>query len=194
MLSIDRSTPPRLRHLIYALHHAAGIASAVSSAPLLRASWGTLLSLPLFGVVLPGRVYRSGSPRTALHYRHVLELGVRTMICVRYGGPSAALREFAERNGLVLRVYDLDHDGGFDLEAALTATQAALDPVAQPVLVCCDGGRHHAGIVVALLRLQMGRSLEDALAEYLTSAAPSPFADNVLFIVRAAREAYALPL
>ena len=42
-----------------------------------------------------------------------------------------------------------------------------------------------AGIVVALLRLVTGHSLEKALTEYYSFAAPSPYADNVLFIARA---------
>jgi protein tyrosine/serine phosphatase len=150
------------------------------------------LNLPWFGVVVPGRVYRSGSPRAAAHFQHVLDLGIKTLICVRYGGPSRQLREFAAVHGLALHVYDLDHDGSYDLPAASGAAKAALDPAAQPTLVCCDGGRHHAGVVVALLRLESGYSLEQAIAEYLSFAAPSPFADNVLFIVRAAQELHAL--
>jgi protein tyrosine/serine phosphatase len=73
-----------------------------------------------------------------------------------------------------------------DLGAAWRAARAALDARAQPALVCCDGGRHHAGMVVALLRLETGHSLEAALSEYYSFAAPSPFADNVLFIARSA--------
>lgn len=122
----------------------------------------------------------------------MLDLGIKTLVCVRFGGPSRQLRELAADHGLELCVYDLDHDGSYDLDAASRATKAALDPGAQPALICCDGGRHHAGVVVALLRLETGHSLEETIAEYLSFAAPSPFADNLLFIVRAAQHLYAL--
>jgi hypothetical protein len=62
MISIDRATPRPLRHAIYAMHHATRIARGVATAPWLRSSWGLILNLPSFGVVVPGRVYRSGSP------------------------------------------------------------------------------------------------------------------------------------
>jgi protein tyrosine/serine phosphatase len=116
----------------------------------------------------------------------VLDLGIKTLICVRNGGPDRQLREFAAAHQLNLHSYDLDRAGCFDHDATSAAAKTALDPAAQPALVCCDGGRHHVGIVVALLRLQTGHCLESALAEYFSYAAPSPYPDNVLFIVRAA--------
>jgi protein tyrosine/serine phosphatase len=194
MVSIDRATPAVLRHVIYGLHHATDIARGVVTAPWSRSSWGLILNLPRFGVVVPGRVYRSGSPRSTPHFRHILELRLKTLLCVRYGGPSRTLRAFAADHGLELLHFDLDRAGSYDLDAASRAVRAALDPSAQPALVCCDGGRHHAGMVVALLRLETGYSLEEALAEYFSFAAPSPFADNVLFIVRAAQQLYARAL
>ena len=188
MLQIDRGTPAAFRHLIYALHDVVRIARAVALAPRSRSSWGRLLNLRCFGVVISERVYRSGSPRTAAHFQHVLELGIKTVICVRRGGPSRELREFAASHQIELRMHDLvAHEGHCDLNAASRAAKAALDHSAQPVLVCCDGGRHHAGMVVALLRLETGQSLEQALSEYYSCAAPSPYEDNVLFIVRAAQ-------
>ncbi len=178
--------------MIYALHHATRIARGIAMEPWRRSSWGLLLNLPCFAVVLPGRVYRAGSPRAAAHYRQVLDLGIKTLLCVRYGGPSLELREFAAEHGIELRCYDLNRGGQYDLEAAQRAAYDALDPALHPALICCEGGRHHAGMVVALLRLSTGYSLEEALAEYISFAAPSPFADNVLFIVRAARQLPAL--
>ena len=174
MVTIDRATPRALRNMIYALHHATRIALGVATEPWLRSSWGLLLNLPCFAVVVPGRVYRAGSPRAAAHYRQVLDLGIKTLVCVRYRGPSRELREFAADNGIDLHVYELNRGGRYDLNAAQSAADLALDPAAQPALICCEGGRHHAGMVVALLRLATGHSLEDAIAEYISFAAPSP--------------------
>jgi protein tyrosine/serine phosphatase len=188
MVQVDRGTPAALKHLIYALHDATGIVRAVTVSPRSRSSWGRILNLPRFGAVIPERVYRSGAPRAAAHFRHVLELGIKTVICVRRGGPGPELRELAAVHGIELRVYDLAPNGQLDLDVASRAAKAALDPRVQPALVCCDGGRHHAGMVSALLRIETGHSLEAALAEYYSFAEPSPLADNVLFIVRAARD------
>jgi hypothetical protein len=174
--------------MIYALHHVTHIARSVAAAPWSRSSWGLILNMPSLGEVVPGRVYRAGSPRAAAHFQQVRALGIKTIICVRYGGPSQQLREFAAANAIKLRVYDLRRGRDYDLDAAWGAATATRASAAQPVLICCDGGRHHAGIVVALLRLQMGCSLEQALAEYYSFASPSPFPDNVLAIVRAARD------
>jgi len=187
MLSVNRATPNVLRHLIYALHHVSGIARDVTTAPWLRSSWGLLLNLPRFGIVEPGRVYRSGSARTAVHFRQILDLRIKTIICVRRGGPDQSLVDFAREHAIRLCVYDLDHDGRYDVTAATLAARTALDSSAQPALVCCEGGRHHAGVVVALIRVSAGRSLDAAITEYYAYAAPSPFPDNVAFIVRAAQ-------
>ncbi|MEI9937327.1 MAG: hypothetical protein WDO69_08875 [Pseudomonadota bacterium] len=193
MLQFERGAPAALRHLIYALHDGTRIARAVAQAPRSRASWGRILNLSHFGEVVPKRVYRSGSPRTAAHARHVRELGIKTILCVRRGGPNRELLELAAAHRIEVRVYDLVQNGHHDRDTALRAARDALDPRAQPALVCCDGGRHHAGLVIALLRLETGYSLEEALDEYYSFAAPSPFADNVLFIVRAQGKRATLP-
>lgn len=191
MLHIERGTPAVVRHLVYGLHNVARILRAVAAAPRARASWGRILNLPAFGTVVAGSVYRSGAPRAAVHFQHMLALNIKTVICVRRGGPGPELRELTAAYGMDLRVFDLVSGGGCDLNGVLCAARAALDPGTQPALVCCEGGRHHAGMVVALLRLQTGYTLEEALAEYYSFAAPSPYEDNVLFIVRAARDLFA---
>ena len=180
--ALDRVTPKSLRRALYTLHHAASIARDVVRAPLSRASWGVLLNLPCFGVVQAGRIYRSGSPRAPCHFEHVLELGVRTLVCVRGGGATPSVREFAARRGLRLLEFDLGPDCAYDERAIARAAAAACDPALQPALVFCDGGRHRAGMVVAVIRLQQGQLLHAVLAEYYTFAEPWPFSDNVLCI------------
>ena len=100
VVTIGRTTPAAHRHVIYAWHHALRIARGVAAAPWSRSSWGIILNLPWFAVVVPGRVYRSGSPRAAAHFRHVLELGIKTLICVRYGGPSRQLSTLRRQRAL----------------------------------------------------------------------------------------------
>lgn len=141
-----------------------------------------LLNLPGFGVVQPGRVYRSGSPRAAPHFQHVVELGIKTLVSVRGGGATRAVRAFAVQRGLRLLEYDLGPDCAYDAHAIGDAAAAALDPAHQPALVFCDGGRHRAGMVVAVIRLRQGHALHVALGEYYAYAEPWPFSDNVLCI------------
>jgi protein tyrosine/serine phosphatase len=182
--ALDRTTSPSVRRAIYTLHHALRIVRRVLREPLARSSWGVLLNLPCFAVVEPGRIYRSGAPRAPRHYEHLLSLGVRTLVCVRGGGASAELRDFARTHGLRLREYDLGPDCAYDDHAVAGAAAAALDAAQQPALIFCDGGRHRAGMVVAMVRLRQGHSLDTALAEYYACAEPWPFEDNVLFIAR----------
>lgn len=180
--ALDRVTPKSLRRAFYTLHHAASIARNVVRAPLARASWGVLLNLPSFGVVEPAELYRSGSPRAPCHFEHVLELGVRTLVCVRGGGATPAVQSFAAQRGLRLIEYDLGPDCAYDEAAIRRAAAAALEPAHRPALVFCDGGRHRAGMVVAMIRLRQGHTLHTALSEYYAFAEPWPFSDNVLFI------------
>jgi protein tyrosine/serine phosphatase len=184
MTALDRATPKSLRRAFYTLHHAASIVRNVARAPLTRASWGVLLNLPSFGVVKPAAVYRSGAPRALCHFEHVLALGIRTLVCVRGGGATPAVQRFAAQYGLRVFEYDLGPDCAYDEAAICRAADTALDAAHWPALVFCDGGRHRAGMVVALIRMRQGRSLHAALAEYYAFAEPWPFSDNVLFIAK----------
>ena len=147
-----------------------------------------LLNLPCFGVVQPGRIYRAGSPRAPRHFDHVRELGIRTLVCVRGGGATRELRDFAAQLRTELIEFDLGPDRAYDVVAARDAARTALEARHQPALVFCDGGRHRAGMVVAMIRMQQGFSLHAALAEYYSYAEPWPFADNVLFIASSFRK------
>ncbi len=186
MALFDRAAPPWVRRTLYIFHTLATMARRVAQDPLERDAWRTLFELPQFGVVSPGRIYRAGEPRRAWHVQRLLELGVRTVVCVRGEGPGALLQRVA-RSGLVaLRVFDLGPADQCDRATLLSAARTALAPESQPVLVCCDGGRHRAGMTVACVRLLEGWSLDQALDEYYRFAEPWPFADNVLAIARCA--------
>ncbi|HMJ11026.1 MAG TPA: hypothetical protein VK524_06440, partial [Polyangiaceae bacterium] len=140
--ALDRATPPALRRAIYTLHHAVSILRDVARQPLSRDSWGVLLNLPCFGVVQPGRIYRAGSPRAPRHFDHVRELGIRTLVCVRGGGATRELRDFAAQLRTELIEFDLGPDRAYDVVAARDAARTALEARHQPALVFCDGGRH----------------------------------------------------
>jgi protein tyrosine/serine phosphatase len=185
----DYSASKGFRRAVYIAHDVVCVAYAVASKPLERASWSMLLDLPHFGVIDAGRVYRSGLPRTRAHFDQVLSLGIRTLICVRVGGATPELEAFARQNGIRLLDMDVGPDPQYDLGRARRAAEAALDPKHQPVLIHCGGGRHRAGMVVALTRLAKGWSLANVLGEYLHFAQPWPFAENVAFIVSAAQTA-----
>src|SRR6478735_11922643 len=157
---LDRSASPGFRRAVYAAHDVVSIARAVAAHPLERASWGRLLNLPRFSEVVPGRVYRSGLPRTRAHFDRVLALGIRTLVCVRGGGATLDLKAFARKNGIRLLEIELGPDLEYDVGRAQRAAEAALAPENQPALIHCDGGRHRAGMVVALARLSLGWSLE----------------------------------
>lgn len=176
--------PPRPARLaLYALHDACHLARRIARDPARRDSWGRLLGLPNFGALIPGALYRSGAPRRRPDAWHLRELGVRTLICVRRGGPGGSTRRIAEQLGLRLEVFDLGGDQDYDLGSVEAAAAAALDARRAPALIHCDGGRHRAGMVSALVRRRQGWSLRSTVAEYCRYAAPAPFADNLDFII-----------
>lgn len=183
-LPIDLTMPVALRRALYVWHELATLVPSVLRSPLQRESWGRLLGLPRFAVVDRGRIYRSGEPSFRQHADHLARLGVRTIVCVKLGGPSLATREIARDLGIELLTFDLGPDGGYDLSAVEGAVEAAMDAARQPTLVHCSGGRHRSGMVAALVGHALGRSRHVLIDEYRSLAQPSPLKENLRLLRR----------
>jgi len=181
---ITRSTPKTIRFAHYSWNETVTTVRAILDNPFSRESFGRLLNLPRFGVLLPGRIFRSGEPTRRVHFRHVERLGVRTLLCLRDEGPSDDVAAFASSKGLSLRVFALGKPSQEDASAIIGAAQTALDHARQPALIYCDGGRHRAGMVSGIVRHLQGWSLGSIIEEYLQFAQPSPYADNIAAILR----------
>lgn len=124
-----------------------------------------------FGVVEPGRIYRSGrlTPLTLRRLRRRLKL--RTVIDLGaywHDSPrDRALEAAATRLGLTRhRCRGLKGDGTGNPNAYLHALRAMADPANHPVLIHCAAGADRTGAVVILYRVANGsETLEHAFEE-----------------------------
>jgi hypothetical protein len=177
----------RVRLAAYALWEVQRVGRGMLADPLRPAAWGMLFELPAFGVLEPGRIYRSGEPRLAAHFRRLEELGVRTVVSVKSAAPRPGYAAHLAAAGIAFRTFALGPNRVYDVRAMCRVLGTVVDPRRQPVLVHCDGGRHRAGMVCALVRVLQGWDVAAAVREYLDLAYPAPFPDNVEFVARCAR-------
>lgn len=124
-----------------------------------------------FGVVEPGRIYRSGrlTPWTLRRLRRRLKL--RTVIDLGaywHDSPrERSLEQAAARLGLTRhRCRGLKGDGTGNPNAYLHALRTIADPANHPVLIHCAAGAERTGAVVILYRVASGSvTLEKAFEE-----------------------------
>jgi protein tyrosine phosphatase (PTP) superfamily phosphohydrolase (DUF442 family) len=126
---------------------------------LLRTVWTN------FGVVIPGRLYRSNHPTPGGLARLVRRHGIRTVINLRGAsgnGSDALSREAAARLGVAFVDAPLSSGHAPSRERLLDLI-AALRGAAEPVLVHCKSGADRAGFAAGLFCLLHGGSAADAL-------------------------------
>jgi protein tyrosine/serine phosphatase len=128
---------------------------------LLRLVWSN------FGVVLPGRLYRSNHPPpwrlAALVRRH----GIRTLVNLRGpcgNGSDALSRAEAARLGLAFIDAPLSSGRAPQRNEVLTLVEA-FGAVAEPILVHCKSGADRAGFAAALFLLLEGETVASALRQ-----------------------------
>ncbi|MDP1662065.1 MAG: tyrosine-protein phosphatase [Phycisphaerales bacterium] len=135
-----------------------------------------------FGVVEPGKVYRTRRLTEQTPARVTRDNGIKTIVDFGAYSPDSPQEEteaaFAGHNGInrvVLRLYG---DGTGNPNAYVQALKIMNDPANQPVLVHCSAGSERTGIAVMLYRnIFQGVPLEEAEAiEFKHSAdRSSPF-------------------
>ncbi len=163
----------RSRAAAYVWYQTVAFATLLVKAPLSRESYRRLLEPWGLVELVPHAIYRSAEPR-APHFDHLKKLGIRTLVCVKRTLPRERTLSHAASDGLQVARIDLGADGKIDAQSIARALALITQPEHWPVLLHCDGGRHRTGIVTAALRHAQGWTLEAALAEYETCAAPAP--------------------
>lgn len=124
-----------------------------------------------FGVVAPGRLYRSGefTPRQLERLVRERRLG-RVLSLLDGDAPqSQAERRVAERLGVEWVNVPLHGDGSSDAAARRRIVEMLCDPNAPPTLVHCAAGVNRTGLAVGLYRInndgwEYDRVLEELLA------------------------------
>lgn len=109
-----------------------------------------------FGVVVEGRIYRSGRLTDTAMRSLVRDRHLRTIIDLGAFDPDspreAHTRELARQLGVRRIRLNLIGDGTGDPNDYVTALRIMTDPDAQPVLVQCGAGSERTGVAVMLYR------------------------------------------
>ena len=144
---------------------------ALSGAAALGWTWWPAGSCgPNFGIVEPGRIYRSGQPSPA-NLEQIRRLhGLKTVVNLRGLDADTDVKpeeQWCRREGVRLVTVGVTHHDMTPAQAEQILCVLG-DPACQPVLVHCHAGQRRTGMVVATYRmLAQGRSLEQARAEML---------------------------
>ena len=127
-------------------------------------------SLPNFGCVEPGVLYRSGQPDARALCLIQERCGIRTIVNLRSArkvtsDPDAREETaYARENGI--NFVNLPYNDGLPEGQVEKFLQLMKDPSRYPVLVHCAEGKERAGVMVAAYRICVnGWSAQDALAE-----------------------------
>jgi protein tyrosine/serine phosphatase len=123
-----------------------------------------------FGVVEPGRLYRSGGLTPAAMEKVITERGIRTIVDLGAFDKDPVGERLAHRTALAMgverRVFRLEGDGTGNPNAYVEALRIITDPAKQPVLVHCSAGAQRtSGCIVLYRQLVQGWSRERAMPE-----------------------------
>jgi protein tyrosine/serine phosphatase len=123
-----------------------------------------------FGVVEPGRLYRSGSLTESTlrqvsdeyHIKTVVDLGAYALEPER----ERAMQTCAQSLGINRHAFNLNGDGTGDPNIYVQALKLMADPANEPILVMCNAGAQRTGAAVLLYRhIIEGREFQKCYAE-----------------------------
>jgi protein tyrosine phosphatase (PTP) superfamily phosphohydrolase (DUF442 family) len=123
-----------------------------------------------FGIVQPGKIYRSGELTVASFHRVVEERGIRTVVDLgAYDKDPAGeerMRRAAQAVGITRFVLPLEGDATGNPNRYVQALRIINDPARQPVLVHCSAGTQRTGCLVMLQRhIVEGKSYHEVFHE-----------------------------
>lgn len=147
------------------------LAVAAAGAGLLAYWWVGRLPVR-FAAVEEGVLYRSGQPSGEQWVRLRDEVGIRTVIDLRFEGPDTPWvveeTSFCRDNGIEY-VRIMTATGGLTDPQQRQFLDIVADPARRPVLVHCELGKTRTGMAVATYRIKVqGWSYQQALAEWLS--------------------------
>jgi len=145
------------------------VAAFVAVAAAVTGGWYHYNHLPKrFGVVVPGRLYRSGRVAPAELATVARRYHIRTVLSLLDPDAPESVRErrVAQRLGLRWLNVPLRGDGSSTPADRARIEAILFDPQAAPILVHCAAGANRTGLAVGLYRIgKQGWTPEQVLAE-----------------------------
>ena len=144
---------------------------ALMAAMVLAVRWvRPWMVLDNFGVVEPGKIYRSGQPKPYQLEKLIREYDIRTVLNTREPEVREPLirgeQEICDRTGARMVRIQMPGDGRGTYEQYDEAVALLRDPTNLPALVHCARGSYRTGAVIASYRvLAQGWSEADAIRE-----------------------------
>ncbi|SUE63142.1 Protein tyrosine/serine phosphatase [Roseomonas gilardii subsp. rosea] len=171
------STPPLPLVLARARRHTQGVPKDPSTPAGRRAAWADSLlhdhsilriGWRNWGVVEPGRLYRSNHPQPWQLARAAHRFGLRSVVNLRGQrvecGSDALSREAAQRLGLAHYDAPFESRGAPHKDRILRLAEL-FGRIEEPVLIHCKSGADRTGLAAGLWLLLQGRSPEEAMAQ-----------------------------
>lgn len=152
-----------------------------------------------FGVVIPGKIYRSGELPPAALARVIRAHDIKTVIDFGAWEPGSAEERLSIRTmeslGVRRHLYWLEGDGSGDTTRYLEALRLMRDPSTHPILLHCGAGSERTGCVVILYRhyfqgIDVDRAIEEARTFGHKPARNTNFRKLVEYILEPVKHAY----
>ncbi|KAG4424498.1 hypothetical protein IFR04_002376 [Cadophora malorum] len=126
-----------------------------------------------FGVVVPGKIYRSSWPMIE-DFQYLETLQLRTVISLVKKDLTPDFKGFLKNNQIQHKVIDMPGTKKVDITQELMQSimEVVLDEANHPILIHCNHGKHRTGCAVGVIRHVARWDVEAILEEYRGYAEP----------------------
>ncbi|KAH7407686.1 tyrosine phosphatase family-domain-containing protein [Cadophora sp. MPI-SDFR-AT-0126] len=126
-----------------------------------------------FGVVVPGKIYRSSWPMVE-DFQYLQSLKLKTVLSLVKKDLTPEFKGFLKNNQIQHKVIDMPGTKKVDITQELMQSimEVVLDESNHPVLIHCNHGKHRTGCAVGVIRHVARWDVEAILEEYRGYAEP----------------------
>ncbi|KAL2073214.1 hypothetical protein VTL71DRAFT_10538 [Oculimacula yallundae] len=126
-----------------------------------------------FGVVLPGKIYRSSWPKND-DFAYLSSLRLKTVLSLVKNDFEPEFKDFLKLNQIEHKVIDMPGTKkvGITPELMQSIMEIVLDEANHPILIHCNHGKHRTGCAVGVIRHVARWGVEAIIEEYRGYAEP----------------------
>ncbi|CZT10661.1 related to SIW14 Protein involved in actin filament organization [Rhynchosporium agropyri] len=137
-----------------------------------------------FGVVLPGKIYRSSWP-TAEDFPYLSSLRLKTVLSLVQNDLDPEFAGFLKSNQIQHKVIDMPGTKKVDITKELMQgiMEVVLDEANFPILIHCNHGKHRTGCAVGVVRHVARWGVEAIIEEYRGYADPKIRECDVKYLI-----------